>query len=535
MSKRLNNYPPPEEVIKEFGADAIRLYLVNSPLVRADNLCFKKEGVEAVVKDIFLPWYNAYRFLIQNISKLEAKTDKPFVFEGSIANWFDKFNFTDRWIESCLQDLIRSVRKEMNEYKLYAVVPKLVKFLDNLTNWYVRLNRNRIKGEVSTEDMEVSINVLFDVLLNINILMSPQVPFITDYMYQNMRNVIRKDSKLSADSIHFLQIPESEEKLIDPAIQKVLADTQEIIVTGRKLRDNKNVSLKHPITSLTIIDKSVARLDGLKPIVRYLEEELNVAQVLFCPEPEKYIIHEAKPNLPVLGAKLKGNKSFKDVQNSIKGMTFEQVALAKDKGTVEFHGVTLDVKEDIIIVDKFIDKNIKPSEAIGGSSIFILLDFTQSEELKIKGYAREFINKVQRLKKQTKVSTEDDIIIFYSVEPTAKYFTLALDKERKLIEAAVKKPLFSNEWYTGQVIIGRDHGTAEGENYEIKLTYRSPIVDINAVRADYGDKADIIVKALMGLSYAKIALDSKENHQVSFRLEGKDVVLKEGTHYRLHF
>ena len=271
MSKRLNNYPPPEEVIKEFGADAIRLYLVNSPLVRADNLCFKKEGVEAVVKDIFLPWYNAYRFLIQNISKLEAKTDKPFVFEGSIANWFDKFNFTDRWIESCLQDLIRSVRKEMNEYKLYAVVPKLVKFLDNLTNWYVRLNRNRIKGEVSTEDMEVSINVLFDVLLNINILMSPQVPFITDYMYQNMRNVIRKDSKLSADSIHFLQIPESEEKLIDPAIQKVLADTQEIIVTGRKLRDNKNVSLKHPITSLTIIDKSVARLDGLKPIVRYLE------------------------------------------------------------------------------------------------------------------------------------------------------------------------------------------------------------------------------------------------------------------------
>lgn len=112
----------------------------------------------------------------------------------------------------------------------------------------------------------------------------------------------------------------------------------------------------------------------------------------------------------------------------------------------------------------------------------ILLDFTQSEELKIKGYAREFINKVQRLKKQTKVSTEDDIIIFYSVEPTAKYFTLALDKERKLIEAAVKKPLFSNEWYTGQVIIGRDHGTAEGENYEIKLTYRSPIVDINAVR-----------------------------------------------------
>lgn len=133
-------------------------------------------------------------------------------------------------------------------------------------------------------------------------------------------------------------------------------------------------------------------------------------------------------------------------------------------------------------MDRFIDKNIKPNEAIGGSSIFILLDFNQSEELKIKGYAREFINKVQRLKKQTKVSTEDEILIFYNVEPTAKYFTLALDKERKFIESAVKKPLFSNESYTGQVIIGRDHGTAEGEHYEVKLTYRAPILNANAVR-----------------------------------------------------
>lgn len=151
MSKRKGNYPPPEEVIGEFGADPIRLYLINSPLVRADNLCFKKEGVSGVVRNIFIPWYNAYRMLILSINKLESKTGKPFVFRDDIGSLAPRFNLTESWIESELQDLVKNIRKEMDEYKLYAVVPKLVKFLDNLTNWYVRLNRNRIKGEVSIE------------------------------------------------------------------------------------------------------------------------------------------------------------------------------------------------------------------------------------------------------------------------------------------------------------------------------------------------------------------------------------------------
>lgn len=124
------------------GADAIRMYLVNSPLVKAENLKFKKEGVDGVVKDMFLPWYNAYRFLTQNIVRLE----KPFTFVGNISNLYNDFNIVDKWIESSLQQLIKDVRKEMSEYKLYNVAPKLVSFLNDLTNWYVRLNRPRIRG-----------------------------------------------------------------------------------------------------------------------------------------------------------------------------------------------------------------------------------------------------------------------------------------------------------------------------------------------------------------------------------------------------
>lgn len=218
MSKRLKNYPDPLEVCSEYGADAVRLYLINSPLVRADNLNFAKKGVEGVVREIFLPWYNAYRFLIQNISKWEGRTNKNFVYNENIESQLEHYNVTDKWIQSALQELIKNVRKEMGEYKLYNVVAPLIKFLENLTNWYVRLNRPRIKGEVDDLNMQVSLNVLFDVLLKVNVLMSPVVPYITEMMYQNMRQVISKDSKLQEPSIHTLFISEVNQNLLNEAI-----------------------------------------------------------------------------------------------------------------------------------------------------------------------------------------------------------------------------------------------------------------------------------------------------------------------------
>ena len=107
LSKRLKNYTDPEIIVKEYGADALRVYLMSSPLVKAENLKFEDKGVESVLKDIFLPWYNAYRFLTQNIVRL----DRPFVFVDDITKLYDNFNITDKWIESALHQLIKDVRK----------------------------------------------------------------------------------------------------------------------------------------------------------------------------------------------------------------------------------------------------------------------------------------------------------------------------------------------------------------------------------------------------------------------------------------
>ena len=190
-----------------------------------------------------------------------------------------RFNVTDKWIESALQTLIASVRKEMGEYKLYNVVPVLIKFLESLTNWYVRLNRNRLKGEADEENWEVSLNVLFDVLLKVNVLLSPQVPFITELMFQNMRLVLRPNSPLSEASIHHLRIAQVNERLLDPTVTEQMNDFMAVVETARKLREQKKVSLKQPISSLTVVNRREAVFVGLGPFLPYIRDEINVDDI----------------------------------------------------------------------------------------------------------------------------------------------------------------------------------------------------------------------------------------------------------------
>lgn len=141
MSKRKKNYPDPMEVVHKYGADALRLYLINSPVVRAENLRFKEEGVRDIIKDVFLPWYNAYRFLVQNIIRYEKED-----LGGSAQYAYDKDRHSenmknasviDIWILSFKESLVDFFATEMKQYRLYTVVPRLTKFIDHLTNWYV--------------------------------------------------------------------------------------------------------------------------------------------------------------------------------------------------------------------------------------------------------------------------------------------------------------------------------------------------------------------------------------------------------------
>jgi isoleucyl-tRNA synthetase len=182
----------------------------------------------------------------------------------------------DKWIIAANQHLIKFVRTEMDNYRLYNVVKHMLQFLEQLTNWYVRLNRSRMKGEEGPEEQFTSLNTLFDVLLNTTIMMSCITPFLSEYIYLNMKNGISgEDKNYFADSIHFLNIPQYEDKLLNERIEKMVERMQSAIEIGRKIRDQKNKSIKTPLSKVTIVHSDKQAGEDLTTLSSYIKDELN--------------------------------------------------------------------------------------------------------------------------------------------------------------------------------------------------------------------------------------------------------------------
>ncbi len=185
MSKRLKNYPDPNIVLNEDGADPLRLYLITSPAVRAEDLNFSRKGVQALRRDVFLPWLNVFRFFEQSALLHKEATGQEFVFDSAKPCPTD--NKLDKWILAFTQSLLDWVHQEMKAYRLYTVVPRLLKFIDSLTNWYVRFNRKRLKGANGEEDARLALWTLGEVLLALTKAMSPFTPFFAEWLYQKLR------------------------------------------------------------------------------------------------------------------------------------------------------------------------------------------------------------------------------------------------------------------------------------------------------------------------------------------------------------
>eukprot|EP00965_Chrysotila_dentata_P161063 5318160-Pleurochrysis_carterae.AAC.1 len=202
MSKRKQNYPKPELIIDTYGADALRLYLINSPVVRAADLCFKEAGVKQNLKDIFLPWYHAYRLFVQSARTMLLQTEVAFAPQPAVA--LASSNTMDRWILAAANGLVAFMRTEMEAYRLYTVVPRLVDLVEQLTNWYIRMNKERFSGERGEACRKASLCTLYEVLMMLCRMMAPLTPFFCELVY---RNLARASDELP-ESVHFMMIPE---------------------------------------------------------------------------------------------------------------------------------------------------------------------------------------------------------------------------------------------------------------------------------------------------------------------------------------
>jgi len=319
-------------------------------------------------------------------------------------------NLMDRWVVSANQNLIKYVRHEMDNYKLYNVVRPLLTFLEKLSNWYVRLNRTRMKGEEGAEEQKRSLNILFDVLLNTTTLMACVTPFLAEHMYQNLRNGISEaDKHLRAGSIHFLQIPECNEDLLDEAIERRVARMQSAIENGRLIRDRKALSLRYPLASVTLIDSDPQALADFEEVKGYIIEELNVLELKTDGNEDEYIDYKCEPDNREIGSVLK--KAYdKKLKKEIASLSSAQLRDYLKNGSLMIGDIKIEagwLKVEKIFKDKHAQSKVTACASNMTSSV--LLNIEQDENLKQLGTSREITNRIQKLRKSSGVQIDDQI------------------------------------------------------------------------------------------------------------------------------
>ncbi|KAJ7398318.1 Isoleucine--tRNA ligase, cytoplasmic [Pitangus sulphuratus] len=467
MSKRKKNYPDPMNIVNSYGADALRLYLINSPVVRAENLRFKEEGVRDILKDVFLPWYNAYRFLVQNVQILQHKDEgREFLYNENTVK--ESNNIMDKWILSFTQSLIQFFKAEMAAYRLYTVVPRLVKFVDVLTNWYVRMNRRRLKGENGTEDCIMALETLFSVLFSMCRLMAPYTPFITELMYQNLKTLIDPASvqEKNTESIHYLMLPQVREDLIDKKIESAVSCLQSVIELGRVIRDRKTIPVKYPLKEVVVIHQDPEALENIRSLEKYVLEELNVRRVTLSTDKEKYGVRlRAEPDHMVLGKRLKG--AFKPLMAAIKELKSEQLEKFQETGTIVVEGHELH-GEDLRLMYQ-IAEGSSQFEAHSDAQVLVLLDVTPDQSMVDEGVAREVINRIQKLRKKRNLVPTDEISVYWRSQPEGEYLDTVIKEHAEFIFATIKAELKPYPVPTSKEILIQETTQLKGSELEITL------------------------------------------------------------------
>ncbi|MFV1998934.1 MAG: isoleucine--tRNA ligase [Acidimicrobiia bacterium] len=397
MSKSLKNYPDPTHVIDEFGGDALRAYLINSPVVRGEPLRFSEPGVRDVVRTVLLPLWNSYSFFTtyaeaDGLTAADLESAPPLAERSEI----------DRWIVSVLQSLIADVNTEMEAYRLYSVVPPIIGFVGHLTNWYIRRTRRRFwshRGAGNEADKMAAFATLHDVLTTFSRVAAPILPFITEEIYQGLVRSVDADAPAS---VHHTDYPVANVSAIDRDLEEAMEVVRTVVSLGRGLRKRHDIRVRQPLASVTVVTRSAELRASINAHTALIAEELNVKQVVVEQDEAGLVDLEARANFKTLGPRL--GKSMKDAARSIADLTHDVIAaiLDGDSHTIDGHVIT---EEDLVV-------SRQPREGTVVATvgpISVALDTTVDEVLVVEGMAREIINRVQAARRTLDFDVTDRI------------------------------------------------------------------------------------------------------------------------------
>lgn len=415
MSKRLGNAVDPFETLKKYGPDATRWYMIANANPW-ENLKFDVEGIDEVRRKFFGTLYNTYSFFA-----LYANVDGFKYEEKEVENRPE----IDRWILSELNLLVKEVTENYQDYEPTKVARAINTFVnDNLSNWYVRLCRRRFwKGDYS-EDKISAYQTLYTCLETVAKISAPIAPFFMDQLYQDLNAVTGKDA---AESVHLTDFPQADESLIDQNLVEKTHLAQTITSMVFSLRKKENIKVRQPLQKVMIpvLDKKTE--EQILAVSELIKQEVNVKelQLINAEEASHLIVKQIKPNFKSLGAKL--GKDMKTVAGEITAMTSEQIAQLEKDGKMIIAGHEIGL-EDVEILTKDIPGWTVASEG----KTTVALDLTITGELKSEGIAREFINRIQNLRKDKDFELTDRISI--QIEENSPFEKELLNNEQYIAE-----------------------------------------------------------------------------------------------------
>ena len=435
MSKSLKNYPDPEELLNRYGGDSLRAYLINSPVVRGEPLRFSEEGVKLVTRNVILPLWNSYSFFSNY-----ANADKITLEELSSASPVHERPLMDQWIISTLQSLIKTVNEKMENYYLYEVIPPLMNFIDELTNWYVRSNRKRFWKEKGKDDLDKinAFKTLHEVLIDFSKTMAPVLPFICEEIYQGLTNDKNK-------SIHFENYPEANDELINLSLENEMYIAKNIIKSVRNIRLNVEIPNKQPLRNLKIITKDSNKIDQIINVKDIILNELNIKDISFDSDYESWVVYECKPNYPSLGPKL--GKEINKFTEFLSELSQNDIENLISNTYLKFDNKKISITDiDVRLTKKEAKIN---QEIIEDFSVY--LDTELDDELILERISRELVSIIQKQRKdigfditdriELNISTKEKLVLS-SIEKFKDYIlNETLTMEFNIIDAKGKNKL----------------------------------------------------------------------------------------------
>ncbi len=451
MSKSKKNYPDPNDLIDRVGADAIRLFLINSAALKAEDLRFSEEGVKGIVKQVMLPLWNAVSFFVSNHNADAAKGQLSWN-PGDVVK---SENELDRWMLATLQELAAKVEVEMKAYRLYNVVPAIVSAVDDLTNWYVRRSRRRFWKSENDGDKNAAYATMYKVLVDFSKILAPFLPMLAEEIYQIL---VREVDAKAPVSVHLCEFPSADKSLVDEALVKRIAMVRGLVEMGRTIRATNNVKNRMPIASMTVVPHGATEKSVVEAMKDLILEELNVREMKFLEDETALVKLSAKPNF--LGIKAKGPeyaKNMKAISAKLNGLTIDEIKDLQNGGTISFDFGEVGV--DCLMIQRIVPEGL----AVSADGHFtVALDLKITDDLRRACVARELVNRIQNRRKDQGFAITDRIDIeLYSKSEMLKQAV----KEN---EAYIKGETQANAIVWKNSAAGLQESDADGEKVAVE-------------------------------------------------------------------